>query len=104
MNFLFRLAFVCACAALGLSLPAYAELSVAMKAIERGHYATAQKALRKPAAEGDATAQNNLAYLYEYGLGVEQSYTEALGWYRRAADAGAAGNDTCKSRRSGRAC
>ena len=68
--------------------PAQATLSAAMKAIERGHYATAARALKKPAEEGDARAQNNLAYLYEHGLGVPRSLPDALAWYRKAAEAG----------------
>ena len=71
-----------------LAMPAQADITIAMKAIERGHYATAERALRKPAANGDMLAQNNLGYLYEHGLGVEQSYSEALSWYSRAAEAG----------------
>ncbi len=71
-----------------LAAPARAELAAAMKAIERGHYATAERALRRPAAEGDAASQNNLAYLYEHGLGVAQSDVTAMSWYRRAAEAG----------------
>jgi TPR repeat protein len=73
---------------LSWALPAQADVTVAMKAIERGHYATAQRALRKLATQGDARAQNNLAYLYEHGLGLERSYPDALSWYTRAADAG----------------
>ena len=67
---------------------ALADMGVAMKAIERGHYATAERALRKAADKGDARAQNNLGYLYEHGLGVVQSYSDALVWYDRAAQAG----------------
>ena len=67
---------------------AQADIGVAMKAIERGHYATAERALRKAAERGDLRAQNNLGYLYEHGLGVAQSYAEALSWYSRAAEAG----------------
>ena len=50
--------------ALSCALPAQADVTVAMKAIERGHYATAERALRKLATQGDTRAQNNLAYLY----------------------------------------
>jgi TPR repeat protein len=67
---------------------ARAEFASAMRAIERGHYGTAERALRQPAVKGDARAQNNLGYLYEHGLGVAQNYGEALQWYRRASDAG----------------
>lgn len=67
---------------------ARAEFSAAMRAIERGHYATAERALRTPAANGDARSQNNLGYLYEHGLGVTQNYAQALNWYQKASDAG----------------
>jgi len=67
---------------------ACAELGPAMRAIERGHYATAERALRKSAESGDARAQNNLGYLYEHGLGVTQSYTEARLWYDKASALG----------------
>ena len=76
------LMLLCLCAG------ARAEIMVAMRAIERGHYVTAERALRKSAAEGDARAQNNLAYLYERGLGVPQSYSEAVALYNRAAALG----------------
>ena len=71
--------------------PAQATLSAAMKAIERGHYATAARALKKPAEEGDARAQNNLAYLYEHGLGVPRSLPDALAERVRAGGAGLGG-------------
>lgn len=71
-----------------LCAPAEATLSAAMKAIERGHYATAARALKQPAEEGDTRAQNNLAYLYEHGLGVPRSLNDALVWYRKAAEGG----------------
>jgi len=39
---------------------------------------------------GDAYAQNNLGYMYEYGEGMPQDYQKALRWYRLAADQGEA--------------
>lgn len=73
---------------LSLCALARAEFAAAMRAIERGHYPTAERALRKPAASGDPRAQNNLGYLYEHGLGVPQNLAEARQWYSRAADSG----------------
>ena len=35
-------------------------LGPALRAIERGHYATAVRALKRPAQRGDPLAQNNL--------------------------------------------
>lgn len=69
---------------------AQAELAVGMKAIERGHYETAARALRKAATKGDLRAQNNLGYLFEHGLGITQDYIQALQWYSRAAEGGLA--------------
>ncbi len=43
---------------------------------------------RKAADQGDATAQNNIGWLYKNGWGVKQDYAEAATWFRRAADQG----------------
>ena len=40
------------------------------------------------ANEGDACAQNNLGFMYEYGRGVEQSYEKAAEWVLKAAEQG----------------
>ena len=40
------------------------------------------------AQQGYAPAQNNLAWMYENGLGIEQSDTEAIVWYQKAAEQG----------------
>ena len=37
---------------------------------------------------GHATAQNNLGYCYENGLGVEKDFIAASNWYRKAANQG----------------
>jgi TonB family protein len=42
------------------------------------------------ADKGNAQAQNNIGWLYESGLGVNQDYAEAMAWYYRAADQGLA--------------
>ena len=44
----------------------------------------------KAAERGSALAQNNIAVLYESGLGVTQDYEQAVTWYRRAAEQGLA--------------
>jgi TPR repeat protein len=44
--------------------------------------------LVQKAHAGDVAAQCNLAYRYAHGQGVEQNYTEAARWYKRAADLG----------------
>lgn len=40
----------------------------------------------KAAEQGDAEAQFSLGVCYFGGLGVEQSYTKAVKWYRKAAE------------------
>lgn len=40
----------------------------------------------KAAEQGDAEAQFSLGVCYFGGLGVEQSYIEAVKWYRKAAE------------------
>ena len=53
-----------------------------------GRFKKAAKWYRKAADQGYASAQNNLALMYENGQGVTQSYPEAVKWYRLAADQG----------------
>lgn len=57
-----------------------------LNAMQREHYATAFRAWKDLAEDGEAEAQNNIAYLYERGYGVKQSYTRAIEWYKKAAD------------------
>ena len=40
------------------------------------------------AEQGEADAQYNLGNCYAFGDGVEQSYTEAVKWYKKAAEQG----------------
>ena len=42
------------------------------------------------AEKGDASAQNNLGYMYDAGNGVSQDFEEAAKWYRKAAEQGEA--------------
>ena len=60
----------------------------AWAAYERGDYARASDLWEPLAAGGSASAQINLGVLYEYGLGVDASPTEAARWYQAAADQG----------------
>ena len=46
---------------------------------------------RKAAEQGDAEAQDNLAFMYKNGQGVTQDYAQAVKWYRKAAEQGYAG-------------
>jgi hypothetical protein len=42
----------------------------------------------KAAAQGHATAMNNIGFLYQNGLGVAQSYAEAAKWYQQGVTSG----------------
>lgn len=44
--------------------------------------------LRSLAEHGDPVAQNTVDLKYYAGLGVKQSYAEAVKWYRKAAEQG----------------
>jgi TPR repeat protein len=59
-------------------------------AFQAGDYATALQEWRPLAEQGDATAQTNLGFMYDNGLGVTQDYAEAMIWYRLAAEQGQA--------------
>jgi TPR repeat protein len=43
---------------------------------------------KKAAQQGDADAQNNLGWMYEKGLGVEQDYKETMDWHKKAEQQG----------------
>ena len=59
-----------------------------VSAIKRGHYSTAMRAWIPLAERGIPQAQNNVGHLYEEGYGVSQNYTEAMNWYKKAANQG----------------
>ncbi len=48
----------------------------------------AARLYRVAALQGHAPAQNNLAYMYEKGIGLASDPAEAARWYRAAAEAG----------------
>ena len=54
----------------------------------KGDYATAMRLLRPLAEQGNARAQNYLAFMYDLGQGVTQDYAAAVSWYRKAAEQG----------------
>lgn len=56
-----------------------------LAAKNRAHHATAIRAWLPLAQQGNAAAQNNMGHMYEEGLGVRQSYADAMRWYRMAA-------------------
>ena len=45
---------------------------------------------RNAAEQGDASAQNNLGRMYEYGREVPKDEVQAVAWYHRAAEQGEA--------------
>ena len=49
---------------------------------------------QKAAAQGYATAQNNIGYLYLNGLGVPQSNDKAIEYFTKAAEQGHKGAKT----------
>jgi TPR repeat protein len=51
-------------------------------------YSLAMQWYRRAAQQDDVTAQNNIAFLYENGLGVGKDYKEAFRWYSLSADQG----------------
>ena len=59
-----------------------------LTALSREHATTAFRAWMKVAEQGGAEGQNNVAYLYERGLGVKQSFKEAEAWYTLSASQG----------------
>ena len=57
-------------------------------AYESGDYATALRLNRSLAEQGQSTAQYNLGFMYDKGLGVPQDDAQAVTWYRKAAEQG----------------
>ena len=69
----------------------YAEpFTAGLTALSREHATTAFRAWMKIAEQGSAEGQNNVAYLYERGLGVKQDFKKAQSWYLLAAEQGSA--------------
>ena len=59
-------------------------------AYQSGDYATALREWTPLAEKGNASAQGNLGWMYDEGLGVPQDYKTAVKWYRLAAAQGLA--------------
>ena len=79
---------ICLIATLTPSLSMAAPFTAGITALNRQHDATAFRAWKQIADRGDAEGQNNIAYLYERGMGVKQSYNNAKIWYELAAAQG----------------
>ena len=65
---------------------ARSDFSDGVAAYKAGDFMRAAIEFQIAAEKGDALAQLNLGLLYDTGQGVEQSYEEAVGWYRKAAE------------------
>jgi len=84
-----RLACIAASLTILFASPSFAApIDDAFAIYNRGDYASAIKAFRTLADQGNANAQFNLAVMYEQGQGVPQSHEEALKWYRLSASHG----------------
>lgn len=66
-----------------------ATLQEGLDAFEHSNYGIAFPILKRKAEQGDPTAQDVLAYMYENGWGTPVDYTMAVYWYRKAATQGA---------------
>lgn len=53
-----------------------------------GQYDLALECYKKEAAEGNEIAINNVAYMYENGVGTNVDYATAVVWYEKAAELG----------------
>ncbi len=71
-----------------LGLPARADTASGLADFQNGRFAEAFQQWTEAARAGDPRGALFVGVLYDTGLGVEQSYPQALDWYRRAADAG----------------
>ena len=58
------------------------------RAYKKGDYATALREWRPLAEQGNAAAQYNLGYMYNFGWGLPQNDAEAMKWYHKAAEQG----------------
>lgn len=68
--------------------PNQAIYNQAIAAVQKGDYSAAFKILEPLAKKGDATAQHNIAVLYQDGLGTKADAKQALYWYEKAAAQG----------------
>ncbi len=66
----------------------------ARAALQKRDFDAAVKILRPLAEGGLARAQSTLGGMYASGLGVPQSYTEAVAWFQKAAAQGFAEGET----------
>ena len=67
-----------------------ADFKKGLDAAKKGNFETALKEWRPLAEQGDSYAQYNLGLMYDYGLGVIEDDTQAVYWFRKAAEQGEA--------------
>jgi len=66
--------------------PVWAQFDDGMTAFENAEYEEALRLWLPLATEGHAMAQLQIGMLYDTGLGVDRNLTEAVAWYRKAAE------------------
>ena len=71
-----------------MAMPATAGFDEAVAAANDGKFAVAFKEFSALAEQGDARAQQALAWIYYEGQGRERDYEKAVYWYRKSADQG----------------
>lgn len=59
-----------------------------LRAYKDKGYKVELKTIQPAAEDGDATAQNRLGEMYEFGYGVKRNASQAIQWYQLAADQG----------------
>ena len=69
---------------------AYAGYDEAVAAFSNGDFLRAFNEFKYLANQGDARAQNRVGVMNDIGQGIPQNYSEALKWYRMAAEQGVA--------------
>ena len=65
-----------------------ADFKAGVAAYKRGDFEAALRAWRPLAVQGDPNAQFNLGVMHKIGEGVPQDDTEAMKWFRMAAEQG----------------
>jgi hypothetical protein len=74
---------------IGFCTVVYADdLEDAAAATQQGDYAEAIRLLTPLAEQGNSSASNSLGALYYKGQGVDQDFTVATEWYKKAAERG----------------
>ncbi|NIR59687.1 MAG: sel1 repeat family protein, partial [Gammaproteobacteria bacterium] len=71
-----------------LGSSAQSDFQTGEAAFARGDFETAYRELRSLAEQGGAGAQYYLGAMYAAGQGVPQDATQAVEWYRKAAEQG----------------